>query len=176
MPMTVYLKTELGRQALKTRSAALTQRQRSAFILFDGVRTVDQVLAATAGLGLTPEDVTAMVAHGYLASPPEAASAAAADALPAALAVAEHSPQNSPVDPVSEAAPRVTLSPQERYMRAYPLATQLTASLGLRGFRLNLAVEAASNCEQLLALATRIREAVGPEKCRPLDEALGDQP
>ena len=44
--------------------------------------------------------------------------------------------------------------PQEegrrRYQSAYPLATKLTASLGLRGFRLNLAVEAAGSYEELL--------------------------
>jgi len=35
----------------------------------------------------------------------------------------------------------------ERYAEAYPIATQLTADLGLRGFRLNLAVEAALDYE-----------------------------
>jgi hypothetical protein len=47
-----YAKTEAGQLALKERSPQLTSRQRSAMILFDGKKTVDQVLAATAGLGI----------------------------------------------------------------------------------------------------------------------------
>jgi hypothetical protein len=66
-------------------------------------------------------------------------------------------------------------TPQQRYAEAYPIATRLTAELGLRGFRLNLAVEAAGNFEQLLELAPKIREAVGPGKFAPLDDALSDQ-
>jgi hypothetical protein len=65
-------------------------------------------------------------------------------------------------------------TPQERYAEAYPIATALTAQLGLRGFRLNLAVEAAGNYEELLAVAPRIKDAVGAEKFRPLDSALND--
>ena len=43
--------------------------------------------------------------------------------------------------------------------RPIPIATQLTAALGLRGFRLNLAVEGATSYEQLAAqLAPKIRE------------------
>ena len=48
-----YTKTELGQQAFKQRSTSITARQRSLFILFDGQKTADQVLAATAGLGAT---------------------------------------------------------------------------------------------------------------------------
>jgi hypothetical protein len=66
-------------------------------------------------------------------------------------------------------------SSQQRYQDAYPIATRLTASLGLRGFRLNLAVEAAGNYEQLGQLAPKIREAVGQEKYAPLEDALNDR-
>ena len=52
------------------------------------------------------------------------------------------------------------------------MATQLTASLGLRGFRLNLAVEAASGYDDLLALLPKIQAAVGNEKCAGLERAL----
>jgi hypothetical protein len=69
-------------------------------------------------------------------------------------------------------APLPLTDQQDRYKRAYPLAAQLTSSLGLRGFRLNLAVEAAGNLEQLRALTPKIREAVGPEKCRDLEHVL----
>lgn len=50
----------------------------------------------------------------------------------------------------------------------------MTAGLGLRGFRFNLAVEAAGNLAQLQELAPKIKEAVGPEKFRELQSALYD--
>ena len=65
-----------------------------------------------------------------------------------------------------------TLNAQAHYSKAYPIATRLTAGLGLRGFRLNLAVEAAGDLDKLKELAPRIREAVGPEKFLELENAL----
>ncbi len=66
----------------------------------------------------------------------------------------------------------VARTAQQRYQDAYPVVTKLTASLGLRGFRLNLAVEAATTYEQLAALAPKIRAAVGDEKAAALENAL----
>ena len=63
----IYSKTETGQQVVKDRSVPLTPRQRSAFILFDGKRTVDGVLAATAGMGVTAEDIQFMADSGLLA-------------------------------------------------------------------------------------------------------------
>ena len=63
-------------------------------------------------------------------------------------------------------------SSTERYQAAYPVATELTASLGLRGFRLNLAVEAAGSFADLAALAPKIRQAVGDVPFTRLDRAL----
>jgi hypothetical protein len=48
----------------------------------------------------------------------------------------------------------------------------LTASLGLRGFRLNLSVESASGYDDLLALFPKIQAAVGTEKAARLERAL----
>ena len=45
--------------------------------------------------------------------------------------------------------------------------------LGLRGVRLNLAVEGATSYEDLLALSPKIRDAVGVDKFAPLAKALG---
>ena len=68
----ILVKTEAGHQALKDRSIPLSPRQRSAFILFDGKRSVDDVLAA--GMGIVREDIDQMVGLGVLA--PVAGSAA----------------------------------------------------------------------------------------------------
>jgi hypothetical protein len=144
---------------MKDRSVALTPRQRSAFILFDGKRTLDQVLAATAITGVTREDIDKLIELGLLSDAAPQETAAEEAAAQAHAAAVEHHKHRTP---------------QERYAEAYPIATRLTAALGLRGFRLNLAVEAAGSYEQLLEVAPKIREAVGPEKYAPLDNALND--
>ena len=165
-----YSKTDTGQRTFKDRSVPLTPRQRSAFILFDGKRSLADVLAATAGLGVTADDVDYMIQMGLLEGTPggtassttafgEASRPMGLESRPAALSAL-------PTGPVE------TLAAQDRYKLAYPIAIRITAGLGLRGFRLNLAVEGAGSYEQLLELAPRIREAVGDEKFRPLDVAL----
>ena len=158
----IYTKTELGQTALQNRSLALTPRQRSAFIMFDGKRSTDDVLKATAGLGVTEDDVNHLVSLGLLAAS-AVASPAVAEPQRAASPATSQNPDGTP-----------TQDAQEHYSRAYPVATRLTAGLGLRGFRLNLAVEAAGDLEKLKELAPRIQEAVGPEKFRELERALYD--
>ena len=151
----IYVKTEVGQAALHDRSIALTPRQRSAFIMFDGKRSMADVVKATAGLGVTAEDIHHLMALGLLV--PVAETAAPEPEVP----VSSHNVDGSP-----------TLSAQEHYSMAYPIATRLTAALGLRGFRLNLAVEAANDIDKLKELALKIREAVGPEKFKELESAL----
>jgi hypothetical protein len=150
------VKTSAGQQALKDRHGSLTPRQRSAFILFDGKRSTDDVLSATAAMGITREDVQAMIDPGLLAS--TSGGAAAAEIAPPAAAAA-----------AGEGSGR---SPKERYQDAYPVATELTAGMGLRGFRLNLAVEGTTGYEELAALAPKIRDAVGDAKYARLEQAL----
>lgn len=140
----ILIKTEHGQRVLKDRSVALSPRLRSAFILFDGKRSVDEVLRATTGL--TPEDVASMVEQGLL--------------------IAMAGPAPKVPKPVSDR------SANQRYQDAYLVATELTSGLGLRGFRLNLALEGIKSYEELVELAPRIREAVGPEKYARLEQAL----
>jgi len=171
----IYTKSETGHQVIKDRSVPLSPRQRSAFILFDGKRSVDNVLAATAGLGVTREDVQYMADQGLLVPRPSAATASlAAVAAPVAQPTAQgvEDAAGSPAAAVPAPAAISDRSAQQRYQDAYPIATQLTAGLGLRGFRLNLAVEGAGSFEKLLELAPKIRDAVGADKFASLDKAL----
>lgn len=154
-----YIKTEIGQQAFKARSPLFSARQRTAFIMFDGQKTVEQVLASATGLGLTPEDVAHMVQHEFLAPAPGEAFLAEAHAVQAAADQATAESFNA-------------RSAQDRYTEAKPLATKLTAALGLRGFRLNLAVESAGGYEELLALLPKIKEAAGAKVCAELERAL----
>ena len=75
--------------------------------------------------------------------------------------------------PFEASLPRAR-SAQARYVLAKPLATQLTASLGLKGFRLTMAVESAAGCDELLLLLPKIEAALGPEACQELSRALKD--
>ena len=171
----IFIKTPSGQSAFQSRSLSLAPRQRSAFIMFDGKRTVDDVMEATAGLGVTAEDVSHLVSSGLLqplvptASPEPAflvEESAASDTAGTVLtgertATLAFDPNGQP-----------TVNAQARYSKAYPVATRLTASLGLRGFRLNLAVEAAGDLDKLKELAPKIKEAVGSEKFLELENAL----
>ena len=162
----VLVKTPAGQQALKDRHGSLSSRQRSAFILFDGKRSTAEILAATAAMGITRDDVQAMIDQGLLMSASGAAAGAggAGDVL-GGVATDLGTVASSQLEDSGR-------SPTERYQAAYPIATELTAAMGLRGFRLNLAVEGAGSFEDLAALAPKIREAVGDEKYERLEKAL----
>jgi len=179
----ILVKTEAGQQVFKDRSVPLSPRQRTAFILFDGKRSVDEVLAA--GNGIAREEIDQMVDLGLL-QPAAGSKAAAAPKAPepaaasktAATAAPQPSAGNRAPEAVkpkpAEPAPIAGRSRQQRYKDAYPIATQLTGALGLMGFRLNLQVEGTTSYEDLVALAPKIRAAVGAEKAAALDKALND--
>lgn len=170
----VLVKTPAGQEALKDRRGSLSSRQRSAFILFDGKRSTSEILAATAAMGITQDDVQSMIAQGLLAPLSgqllPAGSAASQPAFEADALAAAAMDLGTVASPV-EGSGR---TPKERYEAAYPIATELTAGMGLRGFRLNLAVEGAGSFEDLATLAPKIREAVGDAKFARLDKALFD--
>lgn len=132
------------------------------FIVFDGKKPLAEILSAMAGMGVTQADVDALLELGFLVPAP--------GSEPASTSGPDHSPI------VSDASGGDTFAPgrtdQQRYQDAKPLATQLTAGLGLRGFRLNLAVEAAAGVPELLALLPKIQDAVGTKACRELERAL----
>lgn len=171
----VLVKTQAGQAALKDRHGSLSSRQRSAFILFDGKRSTGEILAATAAMGITQEDVQSMIAQGLLAplsgGPSTASSGSTPSPAPTQEPLAADAVDLGTVASPVEGSGR---SPMERYQAAYPIATELTAGLGLRGFRLNLAVEGAGSFDDLAALAPKIREAVGDAKFARLDKALFD--
>jgi hypothetical protein len=149
----IICKTDAGLRVLKDRSVPLTGKQRAAFILVDGKKTVDELLAATRSTGVTREDIDKLIELGLVQQPTFAQAAANA---------------------VKLEAKRTARSLDERYAEAWPIASMLTSNLGLRGYRLNVAVEQATTYMDLLAIAPRIREAVGEERFIPLDRALND--
>lgn len=157
----MYLvKTSAGQQAFKERHPDFSPRLRSAFLQFDGRRSLAQVLESITGLGVTQDELLALVEREWLAPRDAVAAAVQAEAAEAAEAVA-------PQPAVSDVADQA-----RRYRKGYPVAVALTAGMGLKGFRLNMAVEAAMGYEQLAALAPRLRQAAGAASYAPLHEAL----
>jgi hypothetical protein len=150
-----YLKTEAGQLAFKQRSPEMSARQRSAFLQFDGQRRVAEVLGTMAGLGVTESDIQDMVTRGFLT--PVETTSSRTEAAPVQQGQSE------------------ALSAEEkarRYQSAYPIAIRLTAGLGLRGFRLNLAVEAAGGYDDLLKLVPNLNQALGEAATFELRQAL----
>jgi hypothetical protein len=61
-----YLKTEEGQAAFKERSALMSTRQRSLFLLIDGVKSADQILTLTKALSITQLDIDHLVELGFI--------------------------------------------------------------------------------------------------------------
>ncbi len=162
-----YKKTELGQQTFKDRNGALSMGQRSAFIMFDGEKDDAVILKSLGAMGVSTEDIKHLLELGLI----EAVDGANTASLSKAVGSVAASPSLSPFSE-AEALQAPALSDQERYQRAYLVATKLTSGLGLRGFRLNLSVESASSYKDLVALAPKIRDAVGDEKFAELTKAL----
>jgi hypothetical protein len=165
-------KTELGQLAFKERSVLMSNRQRSLFLLMDGARSVDQILLLTKALSSSQADIDHLVSVGFIASGDVSAQAVASAKPP--ISPISPSPVVDMVSSVADVGEVVSnpRTPQERFAEAWPMATQLTAGMGLRGFMLNLAIEKASGYDELLALLPKIQETVGTAKCAALERAL----
>jgi uncharacterized membrane protein len=162
-----HRKTELGKEAFKGRNVTLSMPQRSALIMFDGTKEDAAILQALSVMGLKSDDIDFLVQSGLI----EVANGAQATA-PMLTPVASAGAAAVEATSASPNGAARTLSDQELYQRAYPIATKLTSGLGLRGFRLNMSVEGASGFKDLLALAPKIQAAVGDEKFAELARAL----
>ena len=153
-----YLKTEAGQLAFKQRSHEMSARQRSAFLQFDGQRRLAEILDTMSGLGISEADIQDMVKKGFL-TPSEQTS-------------------NTPAAAPDKTGGSEALTPEEkarRYQVAYPIAIRLTAGMGLRGFRLNLAVKAAGGYDDLMKLIPSLNQALGEATTFELRRALQHQ-
>ena len=145
-----YAKTQYGLQAMKDRTLSLTAKQRAALVLCDAKRSRDQVLYNLKAVGSNIDDITFLKSQGLVmevSDPQEEAAAEAARKL-------------------------ASVAPTERYSSAYPIATKLTSTLGLKRFTLTLALERASSYEELCSVATKLRAIVPREAYSPLHQAL----
>jgi hypothetical protein len=152
----IYAQTESGVAAVKDRRAVeLTRGQRYALLLFDGQRSIEAVLSATAVLGVTKADLKKLLSLGLITLVSSAPAQPLADSMLA--------PLQEKLDEQERA---------RRYRTAYPLAVEITSELGLKGIKLNMAVERARGFEDLVKLMPRLRDAVGREVLIPLRAVL----
>lgn len=153
----IYIKTKLGLEAFKEHNVVLNQKHRYLFIMFDGKKDCSEILKSVADVGIKEEDIKHLLSFGFISS------TGVSSPLPVEEVIQELLP---------EAKEQPVLTEQEKYMKAYHIATRITAGLGLRGFLLNLAVETASDITKLKKLAPKIKDAVGEEKYMELEKAL----
>ncbi|MEG2048558.1 MAG: hypothetical protein RR100_17035 [Comamonas sp.] len=146
----ILVPTSTGQQALVVQDALFTSCMRTIFMLCDGQRSMGQVLGATAGLGATPEDVRTLLELGWLRAGAKEEQIAAA----------------------MDARTRSQAQERARYVEGYRWARQLTTGLGIRGLRLLLAIESATDYAQLASLVPRIRDAVGSARAAVLELVL----
>ena len=128
--------------------------------MVDGKRSSADLLAVLSGIGANQDQLQQLEELGLIQGRVELATSPASKA-------------GTSLGGAAQDMGAQNYSDQDRYQLAYPIATRLTSGLGLRGFRLNLSVEGASNIADLLALAGKIREAVGDEKYADLKRILG---
>ena len=156
----IYVKTAAGRLALKERSETMPRKYHFPFLMCDGVRDAADILVASAQHGFTSIDLYQMVQLGFI-EPASVEHVAAAPLQQAQDAPAAIAPENV-----------ATTLNAALFIQAEHLATSITAKLGLRGFRLNMAVERTNNLADLKALLPQIEEAAGPLAAKPLADFL----
>ena len=176
MDTLILKKTDKGLEALRTRDPALPKHLRTAFILFDGNKSVGQVMSllpTTSPALLELEDIMRMVQAGWLELlKPSFAPRVPAPSAPVAATV-RASPAAVSVSSVSTASTQAAITNHgERYLQAYALLGVLTGEMGLRGFRLQMSVEKAADYHGLVALLPKLRTAIEPKKLRPVEKIL----
>ena len=169
MDTLILKKTDKGLEALRSRDPALPKRLRTAFILFDGNKNVAQVMQLLPGSpGLEREDVYAMLHAGWLElMNPSLAPQVPARTAPSAATLAATAQKTA----TSAQRPSIH-NPADRYQQAYTLLSDMLGEMGLRGFKLQLAVEKADGYEGLLALLPRLQASFDAPKMRKIEKIL----
>lgn len=159
----IWAKTDAGRAEVQSRALIKVRSQRNLLLLIDGHKSEEMLLAGVAGI--TPDDFSALEAMGLiepLFEPPARSSARSAAPAPAAPPATARS--SAPV-PLGAAEPPAAADEDFDHVGFTETLTQLIAKeLGLRGFTLTLAVEKASNAQELKDVGKRTIEQIREKK------------
>jgi hypothetical protein len=159
-------KTALGAQVMKDRSISLSAQQRSALILCDGKRSAQEVLQLTAAVGVSMQDLEALVSLGLIEL-----AASTATAKPAAPTV-QAPPLANAAAPAAENTAQPVSGSADHFNTALSAAITLCSDLGFKGFSLNMALTGVDSLEKLQKLAPDIRRAAGDAKYKALHELI----
>lgn len=159
-------KTALGAQVMKDRSMGLTPQQRSALILCDGKRSVDEVVKLTSAAGVSMADIDKLMELGLIERGSSAATAGVSAALPTQPVASSLA---APTALTQVAAPALTTAEAGLdFPTAHNAAITLCSDLGFKGFGLNMALTGVDSMEKLQKLAPEIRRAAGDAKYKAL--------
>lgn len=153
----IWSKTNFGRAEIVARALVPERARRNLLLLIDGVRSQDTLLGVIAGINHGDFDQLARL--GLIAKAP---TGTAPTPRPATAAV------SIPV-PVSTPAPAPVLDVIAREPPSYgqltaKLTQLISSELGLRGFRLTLAVEKAADVKELEPVAERVIAEIAKRK------------
>lgn len=169
-------KTALGVQVMKDRSMGLSPQQRSALILCDGKRSLEEVLRMTAGVGVTTQDMQKLLEMGLIETGSgggaQQAPAPAPVTAPALVSAPAPMPRASVPAALADSAPQGDVD----FQQALDGAITLCSNLGFKGFGLNMALTGVDNIEKLQKLAPEIRRAAGDAKYKPLHVLIFGKP
>jgi hypothetical protein len=173
-------KTALGVQVMKDRSMGLSPQQRSALILCDGKRSLEEVLRMTSGVGVSTQDMQKLLEMGLIETGSGGGAQQAPVAAPVTAPVTAPAPVSAPA-PMPRASVPAALAdsiPQSGvdFQQALDGAITLCSNLGFKGFGLNMALTGVDNIEKLQKLAPEIRRAAGDAKYKPLHALIFGKP
>lgn len=153
----IWIKTDIGRAEIAARKRVPERARRNLLLLIDGNRSQDLLLDSVIGSTLADFDLLAQL--GLITCVrAEAPTAAALNRMPA------HVPAAFAAAP-TEIDVLIDEHPTPNYAQLTTRLTQLISSeLGLRGFRLTLAVEKAADVNQLMPVADRVVADIAQRK------------
>lgn len=160
-------KTALGVQVMKDRSVPLSAQQRSALILCDGKRSVEEVVKMTSAVGVGLQDLEALANLGLI----EIVTTASKPVIQTAAAPLQNSVPSTPTSLAVESA-----TAEVDFSTALNAAITLCSNLGFKGFSLNMALTGVDSLEKLQKLAPEIRRVAGDVKYKPLHEQIFGKP
>ncbi|MDO9316561.1 MAG: hypothetical protein Q7T97_18670 [Burkholderiaceae bacterium] len=152
----IWTKTAIGRAEIGARALVHERARRNLLLLIDGLLSQDTLLASVAGIG--PEDFDQLARLGLIARAP-------AGSAPAARPASSTVPLSKPASLASRSTPSGGRQPAQSYGLLTEKLTQMISSeLGLRGFRLTLAVEKAADVSELEPVAERVLAEIAKRK------------
>ena len=150
----IMAKTVRGAEALRTRSADLPQRLRTALILVDGQHSVAALRSAASQAGAPPESLETLLELGLVQVHVHANSQAQAAPIAALSA-----PAPAPAPAVSAPEPSALSVPERYSLASKAMNEAVVDAVGLRAFFMTLKIEKCATPADLLAVLPEVMRA-----------------